>query len=142
MKDKALGMLLNQGDRLLIKRLNRNFAKSGYSVSQEQWLLLRQLWEKDGVKQQVLADAVGKDKVNITKLVDSLEKRKMVKRVNDKVDRRAKKIYLTEQGKALKDELNAIVDQTFSEALGSVTDKDYKSFEKVVVGIIENLTKD
>jgi len=142
MKDKALGMLLNQGDRLLIKRLNRNFAKSGYSVSQEQWLLLRQLWEKDGVKQQVLADAVGKDKVNITKLVDSLEKRKMVKRVNDKVDRRAKKIYLTEQGKALKDELNAIVDQTFNEALDGVADKDYKSFEKVVVSIIENLTKE
>lgn len=141
MKDKALGMLLNQGDRLLIKRLNRNFAKSGFSVSQEQWLLLRQLWEKEGVKQQVLADAVGKDKVNITKLVDSLEKRKMVKRVNDKVDRRAKKIYLTEQGKALKDELNAIVDQTVNEALASVTDKDYKSFEKVTAIIIENLTR-
>ena len=141
MKEKELGMLLTQGDRLLIKRLNRNFAQSGFSISQEQWLLLRQLWEKEGVYQQVLADAIGKDKVNMTKLIDSLEDQKMVKRVTDKVDRRAKKIFLTKQGIALEEELNSIVDKTLDEAFAGTTDAEYEAFYKVLTGIVENLAR-
>ncbi|MEI9955734.1 MAG: MarR family transcriptional regulator [Ferruginibacter sp.] len=60
--------------------------------------MLYHLWKEDGLSQQQLCDATFRDKPSITRLVDNLEKVKLVKRNASKEDRRINMIVLTDEG--------------------------------------------
>ncbi|MEJ7674181.1 MAG: MarR family transcriptional regulator [Chitinophagaceae bacterium] len=84
---------MHAGCRKILKR-------SGLDITIEQWSVLYHLWKEDGQSQQQLCDATFRDKPGITRLVDNLEKLKLVKRVPSKDDRRINLIYLTKEAHA------------------------------------------
>jgi len=88
----------------------RNFKQAkirehGINLTYEMLEILAELWKKDGINQQELADLTVRDKSSMTYLIDNLVKRKYVKRLEDETDRRNKLIFLTDEGKALKEQL-------------------------------------
>jgi len=64
--------------------------------------VLKQLWCRDGINQQEIADLVVKDKTSVTYLIDNLSRRKLVYRIEDAEDRRNKLVFLTPEGAALR----------------------------------------
>ena len=62
-----------------------------------------------------------RDKPSITRLVDNLEKLKLVKRVPSKEDRRINMIYLTTDAQKLQEQSMEVANQTLNEALEGVT---------------------
>ena len=110
--EQSLLFLIKRTSRNFRKRLNRSFAKAGHDVTTEQWRILRCLQYQDGQRQQDLADVVHKDKTSITRIIDSMEKRDLVVRIPDRLDRRQKLIYLTNKGKRLQEELMQIAQTT------------------------------
>lgn len=60
------------------------------------------LWKEDGINQQQLADATLKDKASMTYLINNLAKRNLVTRQADAADRRNKLVYLTKEGRKLR----------------------------------------
>ncbi len=78
------------------------------------------IWKKDGSNQQEIADETLRDKSSMTYLIDNLVKRGLVKRVEDENDRRNKLIFLTEQGKALKEQLNPWVAEVYDIAIADL----------------------
>ena len=131
---------MGRAARSLGTRLNRNFAESGYDVTCEQWAVLVNLWYKNGQTQQELAGITCKDKTSVTRLIDGLEKRKIVVRTPDKIDRRQKRIYLSDKGKAFQQELLHIVKKTLQEAQQRVNARDMATCKKVLKKVYENLT--
>jgi DNA-binding MarR family transcriptional regulator len=71
------------------------------------------LWKKDGINQQEITNITVKDKASMTYLIDNLTKRNLVKRQEDKSDRRNKLIFLTEQGKVLKNKIQPFIDEMY-----------------------------
>lgn len=136
----SLGYIVGRATRSLGTRLNRNFTDAGYDVTCEQWGVLVNLWNRNGQTQQELASMTCKDKTSMTRLIDGLEKRKIVVRTPDKVDRRQKHIYLTEKGKAFQQELVKIVRKTLAEAQGDIDPADLTVCKKVLSRVYENLT--
>ncbi|MCA2436768.1 MarR family winged helix-turn-helix transcriptional regulator [Rhizobium leguminosarum] len=55
----------------------------------------------DGVRQNVLAEYIGIESPSLVRQLDQLEKRNLVARRDDPGDRRAKNLWLTEEGKAM-----------------------------------------
>ena len=53
----------------------------------------------DGKSQNEIAEKTIRDKVSVTKIIDNLEKHKLVKRALDEKDRRVRRIFLTDEGK-------------------------------------------
>jgi DNA-binding MarR family transcriptional regulator len=82
--------------------MRKKFKEHGLDLSFEMLEVLKCLWEKDGVKQQDVADFVMKDKASLTLLVDNLTRRNLVQRTEDPGDRRNKLVTLTGEGRALK----------------------------------------
>jgi len=80
-------------------------------VPQEQCYLLYTLMQKNGVTQQELARATVKDLPNISRLLDSLEKRGMIKRQRNKKDRRSYRVFLTHKGIDLTEKLHPHFDE-------------------------------
>jgi MarR family transcriptional regulator, organic hydroperoxide resistance regulator len=138
--EDSLGYIMGRAARSLGTRLNRNFIEAGYDVTCEQWSVLVNLWHKNGQTQQELAAMTCKDKTSMTRLIDGLEKRKIVVRTPDKIDRRQKHIVLTEKGKDFQQELLKIVKKTLSEAQADIDDKDLAVCKNVLGRVYENLS--
>ncbi len=138
--EDSLGYIMGRAARSLGTRLNRNFLESGYDVTCEQWGVLVNLWHKNGQTQQELAAMTCKDKTSMTRLIDGLERRKVVVRTRDKIDRRQKHIVLTKKGKAFQQELLKIVQKTLAEAQMNIDAKDMAICKKVLGRVYENLS--
>jgi DNA-binding MarR family transcriptional regulator len=119
--------------------LNQSFAKAGHDVTTEQWRILRCLQNRDGQRQQDLADVVHKDKTCITRIIDSMEKRDLVVRIPDRLDRRQKLIYLANKGKRLQEELMQIAQKTSLEIQQDIDAEHLDICRNVLMKIRSNL---
>ena len=123
----------------IARRLQKNFKQEGIEITIEQWSVLYHLWKKDGISQQELCNASYRDKPSITRLVDNLEKLKMVKRVGSPNDRRMNMICLTEAARKLQDQTMAIAENTLNEALHGVSAADIERAKSVLQKVYDNL---
>ena len=121
------------------RRLQKNFKQANFDITIEQWSVLYHLWKEDGLSQQELCLRTFRDKPSITRLVDNLEKLKMVKRVASKQDRRINLIYLTEAATKLQLSTMDMANQTLNEALAGVDEADIELCKSVLVKVYENL---
>ena len=123
----------------IARRLQRNFKQEGIEITIEQWSVLYHLWKKDGMSQQELCDASFRDKPSITRLVDNLEKLKLVKRVSSSADRRMNMITLTDAAKKMQERTMVIASNTLNEALEGVSANDIERAKFVLQQVYDNL---
>lgn len=136
--DDSLAYLVNHAARAMSHQLNQNFLQAGFNVTGEQWIVLLQILDDEGLNQQEIACKVGKDKASITRLVDGLEKRNLVVRIADKNDRRNKLIYLTKEGKQVKAELSKIATQTLVDLQQNIVSNELEICKKVLRQVFKN----
>ena len=123
----------------IARRLQKNFKLAGIEITIEQWSVLYHLWKEDGQSQQQLCEATFRDKPSITRLVDNLEKAKMVKRMADKNDRRINLIFLTNEARELQVNTMHVANQTLNEALEGVQIEDIDIAKAVLQKVYDNL---
>jgi len=102
--------------------------------------VLYQLWKQDGISQQELCNATFRDKPSITRLVDNLEKLKLVKRISSSEDRRMNLIFLTDAARALQERSMELANRTLNEALEGVDPKAIELCKAVLQQVYDNLT--
>ncbi|MDR2129965.1 MAG: MarR family transcriptional regulator [Odoribacteraceae bacterium] len=117
---------VSQAERGYTKRLNRCFQQAGYDLRREQYELLRLLWEKDNVNQQTIARGLQKDKYNVTKLLNALQKRGYVRREMGE-DKRNNLVKLSGKGLASREALQAIEEQLHADLAITLSPADVKS---------------
>jgi DNA-binding MarR family transcriptional regulator len=123
----------------IARRLQRNFKLSGIDITVEQWSVLYYLWKQDGMSQQDLCNATFRDKPSITRLVDNLEKQKLVKRIASKKDRRINEVFLTEKGRMMEVQSMEVANLTMNEALSGVAVKHIQIAKEVLQRVYDNL---
>ncbi|MEO6329866.1 MAG: MarR family winged helix-turn-helix transcriptional regulator [Ginsengibacter sp.] len=138
-KGELYSFITGKASTAIARRLQKNFKQSGVEITIEQWSVLYHLWKKDGLSQQQLCDATFRDKPGITRLVDNLEKVKLVKRMSSKDDRRINKIYLTRQAQNLENTTMELANQTLNEALRGVTNGQIEIAKEVLQTVYNNL---
>jgi DNA-binding MarR family transcriptional regulator len=122
------------------RRLQKNFRLAGLEITIEQWSVLYHLWKEDCLSQQELCNRTFRDKPSITRLIDNLEKQKMVKRMPSKTDRRINLVCLTEAAKDIQDITIDLANQTMNEALIDVNKEDIERVKIVFQKVYDNLT--
>ncbi|MDP5168896.1 MAG: MarR family transcriptional regulator [Bacteroidia bacterium] len=132
------GRLLGQAARLLSNRVNLAFRHAGYDITIEQWTILADLTQKDGLNQQVFADRNIKNKASITSLINNLEKKGWVSRKADRDDRRSNRIHISKEGWRIHDLLLPILQDTLAQTL------DYLPEDELItaMNITESLVKE
>lgn len=124
---RELVACLSKSERGYTKRLNREFQKSGYDLSREQYELLQVLWTEDHVSQQTISKRLQKDKYNITKLLNTLTKRGFVQRKMCQEDKRINYVVLTEKGMEAKKALMNIEEQVHADLSFTMASQEIKS---------------
>src|SRR6185312_9179206 len=97
----GLGMLLRAADNSFNRVLRLKLAKHGVSFSEFQHL--RQLWDEEGLNQVEMSRRIGIERASSTAVIDSLLRKKLIRRSPDPSDKRKLLVYLTARGAALRD---------------------------------------
>lgn len=77
---------------------------SKYNITSAQLGVLIELWKKDGQSQKEIQQVLEIKPASFTGLVSYLETKGFIKRIHDSEDGRINRIFLTEEGKAIKEE--------------------------------------
>lgn len=123
----------------IARRLQRKYNLAGLNITIEQWSVLYSLWKKEGVSQQELCKSTFRDKPSITRLVDNLEKLKLVKRVPSEKDRRINKIYLTPSGIKLEEVTMQLAEETLNEALEGIPAAQVNLCKEILQRVYDNI---
>lgn len=134
----VFAMMNGRVSAVLNRSLYRNFRANSIDISPEQWTVLLYLWEKDGVTQQELCNATYKDKPSMTRLINNMEHRNLVRRDSNNKDRRVNLIHLTELGKGLEVRMRIITSRTLKEALKNISTEDLNTCQMVLRKVFDN----
>lgn len=93
---------------------------------------------EDGMSQQSMAKLTCKDKTSVARLLDNMEKRDLIVRIDDKHDKRKKLIYLTHKGKSIKGQLTEQKEETLSKVTGGLKKSDVGKLKTMLTHIIQN----
>lgn len=119
--------------------LRRSFQAAGYDLTPEQWFILTRLREDQGMSQSRLGEKSFKDRHNITRILNLLEKRGYIERRANKKDTRAYRIFLTESGKTIQEELTGTVLNHLRHIYSGISNKDLSHMLKVLKQIVSNI---
>ncbi|WP_206916688.1 MarR family winged helix-turn-helix transcriptional regulator [Alicyclobacillus suci] len=136
---QSLSYRLATASRFLINRLNRNFKENDLSITYEQFRIMIRLWKEDGLTQGQIAALTGKDEPSVSRLINNMIKRNLIKRLPHPEDRRTNLIFLTEEGKNIQHDLYVQYRKTTEEALQGVSASELDTCLKVLDTVTKNL---
>jgi DNA-binding MarR family transcriptional regulator len=76
----------------------RELKKAGLTITVDQWLTLKCLFDNPDISQKELAEMVFKDTASITRIIELLVKAKYLKKTDHKYDKRKSNISITSSG--------------------------------------------
>ncbi|MDQ7070150.1 MAG: MarR family transcriptional regulator [Rhodobacterales bacterium] len=124
------------------RQLAAAFEARGHKISAEEWAVLLILWNKDAVMPSVLADRTIRDRTTMTRMIDTMVRKGMVRREVDAADRRKSLIMLTDQGRALQGPLGGIAKTMIDASLAGIAAQDMEITLRVLRAMTENLLQE
>ena len=127
--------------KLLSQILGRKFQErlDPYDLTPFHWVVLCCLWEEDGLPTCSLGERLQQVGGTITGVLDRMEQRGLVRRERDTRDRRIYRIWLTEEGRQLREELPPIALDIAEQAMKGVSRDDREQFSAILDQAIANL---
>lgn len=104
-------------------RLLRNYIDhraKGRGTTRAQWIVLFRLREQEGLSQVDLAEVLELQPISLVRLLDRLVDHGLLERRPDPRDRRANRLFLTQAGRQLVDDLDSLRDSIATDVLQGI----------------------
>jgi DNA-binding MarR family transcriptional regulator len=137
--EESFGRILGVAHTSMFRHLSKLMKEQNLPITPEQFSVLSHLWQKDGVQQSELALCTNRNRANVTRILDILERESIVERRDDAKDRRVFRIYLTEKGKSLRDATAKCAERTIKDSLKGLTKDEIDTCIKVLLKIKSNV---
>jgi MarR family transcriptional regulator for hemolysin len=96
--EQAIGINVNRTAFLMTEEIARRFSGCGLPLSAQDFGILLRLYQQGSTTQVEIAAMMMRDKTTITRRIDGLVKKRLVRRNPDPDDRRYFRVELTEAG--------------------------------------------
>jgi DNA-binding MarR family transcriptional regulator len=138
-KDR-LAHLIKDATRGLVRALTMRLAEHGVSFGH--WTFLRILWEHDGLTQRELSEQAGVMEPTTFSAIKAMEELGYVTRRQMPENRKNVYVYLTPQGRALKEKLVPLAEEVNRVATRGVPPEDVAAMRRALATMLENLSQD
>jgi DNA-binding MarR family transcriptional regulator len=135
--ERNFGFILHDVARLLRTTYDRRVRELG--LTRSQWWVLTHLFRKDGVTQSELAEILELEKPSLGRLLDRLESKGWVRRAPDPQDRRAKRVFLTDDAQTPMRVMREVAAGVRDDALCGLSHADQDRFVDTLLTIKSNL---
>ena len=102
---KYISQLYRRGGIFVTKEMEK------YNIGQGQFMFLLELYIEDGSNQEELSKVLKIDKVTTARAIKKLEEEGYLIRYKDEKDKRSNKIYLTQKGRDVKENIFSVLDE-------------------------------
>ena len=131
---KSIGFLVKRCGVLMTQIAERHFEST--SVSFIQWTaLMRLAWQAGHMSATQLSEELGYDMGALTRLVDELERRGLVRRERSQRDRRAVEIAITPAGRRQAQEAKRLIVELLNRLVEPFTDPEIDT----LIGLLQRL---
>lgn len=142
--EKLEGIIFYSIDRAI--RSYRQYAqqqlkKQGFTITIDQWLVIKCLIENPDITQVELSERVFKDNASVTRILSLLVKAKYIRRRASKTDRRRSQLTVTELGIETIDAVDKLVVQNRANALHGIDPDDIGVAKRVMEAITANCNR-
>lgn len=123
--------------------VKKNIVKgiSGLGLKASQPKILYYICTHEGCQQKDVAENCFLETATLSSVLPNLERRNLIKRIPDDVDKRAYKIYATEEGRKLRDAIDRQLESTMSKAFEGFTEEEIRGFWESLDRIHKNLSE-
>ncbi len=135
----SLGYLIGQTNSLMRYQFNKMIKEKGFNTSVEQWGILNIVNAFPGITQSEIALKGRKDKTNITRMLDLLEKNGNIERKQTKKDRRQYNIYITDNGIKLLNDIIPISNEVNQQGSKGINKEELLKITSLLKKIQTNL---
>ncbi|MBV8883393.1 MAG: MarR family transcriptional regulator [Chroococcidiopsidaceae cyanobacterium CP_BM_RX_35] len=104
------------------------------------YLVLCCLWQEDGLATSGIAEKLKQLGATLTGVLDRMEERDLVRRKRDPEDRRVWRVWLTEEGRHLREVLPPIAATSLEKCLTGISICDRERLAKILAQIVLNLS--
>ena len=115
------------------------FARNNFEITPEQYIILAILVENGELYQRQIAEIAYKDRPNITRLINILEKKGLVKRVEDVQKRKVFKIVITKKGVGIHQKIRPYMLELHNSAVNGITKEELESCIDTLGKMLDNL---
>lgn len=136
-EDISFGYLLNDVTLLFRKHFDRRAVKFG--LTRAQWRATKMLFHRPGLRQTELAEFLEMEPIAVGRVIDRLQSAGFVERRPDPKDRRAWRLYTTEQAHEVVDDMERIGRGLRRDATDGIDREDMAQMIAVLNRIKENL---
>ncbi|MFK8037481.1 MAG: MarR family winged helix-turn-helix transcriptional regulator [Crocinitomicaceae bacterium] len=139
--EKSLAPWLGKTMKCVENKIEERLEENGLDISKMQFLLLRSVYQKEGICQNELAFFSNRNKSSLTRAINTLEKKNYIARMASKEDRRINQLFITKQGlqmlekaKPLFLDMAALIESGLSKEEIEATINTLKKIQKNVAG--------
>jgi len=133
---ESTGYWLRQTYNTMAECLQSRFDKYGVTVAQ--WTVLSRLYEGSDHTPAKLAEYLNLNRSAITRLLDRLEKKKLVQRIVSAQDKRSVGVSLTKKGREMIPNLIHISRETNNQFLAGLSNNEIAQLDKILRHILAN----
>lgn len=140
--EKSLGPWLSNTMKLVDCYVQESFDNYQLDITKEQMIVLKRLHEQDGINQNLLASQTFRDKSSLARLLSKMEAKEYIQRRQGTVDKRNKRVYLTDRGKSVFSRTRPIIKQVMETMERNITQPDKEQVIKALRQIQGNITEE
>ena len=112
-----------------------------YHLTPVQWSVLTRLAEQDGLPQKQVAETTFKDQPTAGRILDRLVEKGLVRRDGNPGDRRGFLIFLTEEGRRLRDQIVPVAIQMNEDASSGLSVEEIKTLLALLAKVQGNFNR-
>ena len=128
--ESSIGFLLSKGYQRAWAILREEIEQ--YDLTPPQFAVLSFLWQQDWLTQVELSEKGQIDRSTVGGLIDRLERSGLLERQQHPQDRRAYRICLTEQGKAMESTLTACAERALTRFTSGLNEDEIKELRRML----------
>ena len=127
---------------ILIKVLTlRCFKMHGFEITPEQFIILDTIVKNNQIYQRQIGELIGKDRANVNRLINILEKQGLLERTIDSNGRQINRIAITQKGRVLRDKILPIITEIRASYLNDIDYNELLKCHEILNKIKNNIAK-
>ena len=133
--EKQLYLALEKCTKKIREKFNTLLSNNNIDITFDQWLILKEVSEDQGVNQKDVASLLSKEVASVSRILKKLVEKNLVTKKSNKANMREYKLYLTPEGYELIEKGNLLSPKLFSELFSTVYEQELNLVTKVITRV-------
>ncbi|NND15066.1 MAG: MarR family transcriptional regulator [Eudoraea sp.] len=130
--DNSIGPWLGKTAKIVAFHIHEELEKAGLDITKEQMVILKKIYERDGLSQNELAILTYRDKSSLTRLLSTMERKDYIYRKRCEEDKRVNFVHLTTEGNLMWERAKPVVQKVIQRMRSDLTENEAEQLIQIL----------